>query len=218
MADIIRSAKSGSQWTHYETDAYNIHLSFEDAATFFGGLNYQLQPLTTRFSPSKTPMTRFPTQTFIFSVSSISPWMVPIQLSMILLYPFSTRWVTSVVRVWHALGNNFASSSIEAWTTSSSSFKRTSALEGPPTPMRNLSRGDRRVSSEPVDQDASGLPVCRAWSSRYPIVGTSPTFYKVPLPKSLCDVWNAESILTPRPLSLLIFLTSRDLIGDGSKA
>lgn len=36
MADIIRSAKSGSQWTHYETDAYNIHLSFEDAATFFG--------------------------------------------------------------------------------------------------------------------------------------------------------------------------------------
>jgi hypothetical protein len=39
-----------------------------------------------------------------------------------------------------------------------------------------------------------------------------------PSPKSLCDAWNAESILTPRPLSLFIFLTSRDLIGDGSKA
>lgn len=36
MADIIRSAKSGSDWTHNETTSYNIHLSFEDAATFFG--------------------------------------------------------------------------------------------------------------------------------------------------------------------------------------
>ncbi|KAJ7079721.1 hypothetical protein B0H15DRAFT_804287 [Mycena belliarum] len=36
MANIIRSAKSGSDWTHNETDAYNIHLSFQDATTFFG--------------------------------------------------------------------------------------------------------------------------------------------------------------------------------------
>ncbi|KZP11508.1 hypothetical protein FIBSPDRAFT_962263 [Athelia psychrophila] len=36
MADIILSAKSGSDWTHNETDAYNIHLSFRDASTFFG--------------------------------------------------------------------------------------------------------------------------------------------------------------------------------------
>ncbi|KAJ6534456.1 hypothetical protein DFH09DRAFT_1043492 [Mycena vulgaris] len=36
MSHLIRSAKSGSDWTHNETDAYNIHLSFEDATTFFG--------------------------------------------------------------------------------------------------------------------------------------------------------------------------------------
>jgi hypothetical protein len=36
MANIIRSAKSGGDWTHNETEAYNIHLSFQDAATFFG--------------------------------------------------------------------------------------------------------------------------------------------------------------------------------------
>ncbi|KAJ7227844.1 hypothetical protein B0H12DRAFT_1148481 [Mycena haematopus] len=36
MANIIRSAKSGGDWTHNETDAYNIHLSFQDATTFFG--------------------------------------------------------------------------------------------------------------------------------------------------------------------------------------
>ncbi|KAJ7029279.1 hypothetical protein C8F04DRAFT_963114 [Mycena alexandri] len=35
MANITRSAKSGSEWTHNETDAYNVHLSFEDATTFF---------------------------------------------------------------------------------------------------------------------------------------------------------------------------------------
>ncbi|KAJ7759988.1 hypothetical protein B0H16DRAFT_1415663 [Mycena metata] len=33
MANIIRSAKSGSDWTNNETDAYNIHLSFQDATT-----------------------------------------------------------------------------------------------------------------------------------------------------------------------------------------
>jgi hypothetical protein len=36
MAKIIRSAKSGGDWTHNETDSYNIHLSFQDATTFFG--------------------------------------------------------------------------------------------------------------------------------------------------------------------------------------
>ena len=36
MANIIRSAKSGADWTHGDTDAYNIHLSFEDVTTFFG--------------------------------------------------------------------------------------------------------------------------------------------------------------------------------------
>ncbi|KAJ7681927.1 hypothetical protein DFH06DRAFT_972029 [Mycena polygramma] len=36
MAEIDRSAKSGKQWTHNEIDAYNIHLSSQDATTFFG--------------------------------------------------------------------------------------------------------------------------------------------------------------------------------------
>lgn len=36
MTDIIRSAKSGSSWTHNDMVAYNICISFQDAATFFG--------------------------------------------------------------------------------------------------------------------------------------------------------------------------------------
>ncbi|KAJ6465496.1 hypothetical protein C8R47DRAFT_1154835 [Mycena vitilis] len=36
MADIHRSAKSGKQWTQNEIDAYNIHLSSQDATAFFG--------------------------------------------------------------------------------------------------------------------------------------------------------------------------------------
>ena len=36
MADLIRSAKSGNDWTENDLEAYNIQLQFEDAATFFG--------------------------------------------------------------------------------------------------------------------------------------------------------------------------------------
>ncbi|KAJ7176643.1 hypothetical protein C8R46DRAFT_890208 [Mycena filopes] len=36
MANINRRTKSGGEWTRNELKAYNIHLSFEDAATFFG--------------------------------------------------------------------------------------------------------------------------------------------------------------------------------------
>ncbi|KIJ07131.1 hypothetical protein PAXINDRAFT_38846, partial [Paxillus involutus ATCC 200175] len=35
MANIIRSAKAGSEWTQNELDAYNIKLSFQNATTFF---------------------------------------------------------------------------------------------------------------------------------------------------------------------------------------
>jgi hypothetical protein len=36
MANIIRTAKSGSDWTINELDAYNIQIVFQDSATFFG--------------------------------------------------------------------------------------------------------------------------------------------------------------------------------------
>lgn len=36
MANIIRSAKSGSDWTQNELFAYNIRVEFQDSATFFG--------------------------------------------------------------------------------------------------------------------------------------------------------------------------------------
>jgi hypothetical protein len=36
MANLIRSAKSGNDWTENDLEAYNIQLQFEDAATFFG--------------------------------------------------------------------------------------------------------------------------------------------------------------------------------------
>ena len=36
MANLIRSAKSGSDWTRGDLDAYNIHVHVEDTATFFG--------------------------------------------------------------------------------------------------------------------------------------------------------------------------------------
>jgi len=35
MANIIRSAKSGSDWTQNELDSYNIRISFQNATTFF---------------------------------------------------------------------------------------------------------------------------------------------------------------------------------------
>ncbi|KAH9475528.1 hypothetical protein JR316_0012643 [Psilocybe cubensis] len=36
MANIIRSAKSGNEWTDNELEAYNINITFQDAPTFFG--------------------------------------------------------------------------------------------------------------------------------------------------------------------------------------
>ncbi|KAF9470903.1 hypothetical protein BDN70DRAFT_939343 [Pholiota conissans] len=36
MANLVRSAKSGSNWTQAELDAYNITVISQDAATFFG--------------------------------------------------------------------------------------------------------------------------------------------------------------------------------------
>jgi hypothetical protein len=36
MANLVRSAKSGNDWTGNDLEAYNIQLRFEDAATFFG--------------------------------------------------------------------------------------------------------------------------------------------------------------------------------------
>jgi hypothetical protein len=36
MANLIRSEKSGNDWTENDLEAYNIQLRFEDAATFFG--------------------------------------------------------------------------------------------------------------------------------------------------------------------------------------
>lgn len=35
MANLIRSAKSGSSWTLYELDSYNIHLERQEATEFF---------------------------------------------------------------------------------------------------------------------------------------------------------------------------------------
>ncbi|KZT20273.1 hypothetical protein NEOLEDRAFT_1165115 [Neolentinus lepideus HHB14362 ss-1] len=42
MANIIRSAKSGSDWTENDLEAYNIQVRLEDAATFFGKDNLPL--------------------------------------------------------------------------------------------------------------------------------------------------------------------------------
>ncbi|KAF8321941.1 uncharacterized protein EI90DRAFT_2937936 [Cantharellus anzutake] len=36
MANLIRSAKSGSDWTQGDLDAYNIYVTPQDTATFFG--------------------------------------------------------------------------------------------------------------------------------------------------------------------------------------
>jgi hypothetical protein len=36
MADLIRSAKPGRDWTKYDLEAYNIRIQLEDQATFFG--------------------------------------------------------------------------------------------------------------------------------------------------------------------------------------
>ncbi|PCH33417.1 hypothetical protein WOLCODRAFT_111788 [Wolfiporia cocos MD-104 SS10] len=36
MANIIRSAKHGNEWTSNELEAYNISIAFQDAQTFFG--------------------------------------------------------------------------------------------------------------------------------------------------------------------------------------
>ncbi|KAI0349979.1 hypothetical protein OH77DRAFT_1431462 [Trametes cingulata] len=52
MATLRRSAKSASDWTDNDLDAYNIHIQLEDAATFFGQDNLPLpsvdQELLTR--------------------------------------------------------------------------------------------------------------------------------------------------------------------------
>ena len=36
MADLIRSSKPGSEWTRADLDAYNIHVTPQDPAAFFG--------------------------------------------------------------------------------------------------------------------------------------------------------------------------------------
>jgi len=36
MAELLRSAKSGSDWSFNELAAYNIEVDYQDAATFFG--------------------------------------------------------------------------------------------------------------------------------------------------------------------------------------
>ncbi|KAF8489171.1 hypothetical protein F5888DRAFT_1910452 [Russula emetica] len=48
MANLIRSAKSGNDWTENDLEAYNIQLQFEDAATFFGD--------SIRWSPGPMPL------------------------------------------------------------------------------------------------------------------------------------------------------------------
>ncbi|KAG6373104.1 hypothetical protein JVT61DRAFT_6706 [Boletus reticuloceps] len=37
MANLVRSAKSGNDWTQSDLQAYNIRVFFQDATTFFGG-------------------------------------------------------------------------------------------------------------------------------------------------------------------------------------
>jgi hypothetical protein len=39
MANLFRSAKSGSDWTQGDLDSYNIHVKVKDTATFFGILD-----------------------------------------------------------------------------------------------------------------------------------------------------------------------------------
>ncbi|KIJ47466.1 hypothetical protein M422DRAFT_28800 [Sphaerobolus stellatus SS14] len=46
MANIIRTAKSGSDWTRNELLAYNIRVELQDATTFFG-VDQLPQPVTT---------------------------------------------------------------------------------------------------------------------------------------------------------------------------
>jgi hypothetical protein len=45
MANLIRSAKSGSDWTGNDLEAYNIVIRFEDAPTFFGVNHMPLPPV-----------------------------------------------------------------------------------------------------------------------------------------------------------------------------
>ena len=45
MTELIRSAKSGSDWTSNELEAYNITVEYQNAATFFGTHNLP-QPAT----------------------------------------------------------------------------------------------------------------------------------------------------------------------------
>ncbi|KAF8904770.1 hypothetical protein CPB84DRAFT_656135 [Gymnopilus junonius] len=40
MASIIRSAKSGNEWTEIEMEAYNIKLAFQDTQAFFGEIPF----------------------------------------------------------------------------------------------------------------------------------------------------------------------------------
>ncbi|KAK0244569.1 hypothetical protein EDD85DRAFT_808666 [Armillaria nabsnona] len=50
MANIIRSAKSGHEWTYNKMEAYNIRITFQDAQTFFDEAPYQHPPFTRRSS------------------------------------------------------------------------------------------------------------------------------------------------------------------------
>ena len=36
MVNLVRSAKSGSEWTELDLEAYNIIIQFQDATTFLG--------------------------------------------------------------------------------------------------------------------------------------------------------------------------------------
>ena len=44
MADIIRTAKSGSNWTKNELNAYNISVTLVDSIPFFGVQLREIEP------------------------------------------------------------------------------------------------------------------------------------------------------------------------------
>ncbi|KAF9487797.1 hypothetical protein BDN71DRAFT_578874 [Pleurotus eryngii] len=96
MANIIRSAKSASDWTMNDLHAYNFQIRFEDAATFFGATPLSPPAVSQDILTTPDPDDALDDHVYNF--------LAQMDLAMLPSEPEESSVIDFVVALFHALG------------------------------------------------------------------------------------------------------------------
>ncbi|KAF8122836.1 hypothetical protein EV363DRAFT_1273726, partial [Boletus edulis] len=200
MANLVRSAKSGNDWTQSDLRAYNIKVVYQDAATFFGG---PLPQPTTQPKILRTELDSTNDQDdddlhiflALMQIASRNPWKDETAVGDFVIDLFRKLGYSKEGRV-HSSRWGISSLSCGEWVEG---MIDVCLLDYPSGTIRLLVQGDRQdldpeppliakaIAASSVDNNMQrSLPALEEQMlPGISMTGTSPTFYKIPVTSAL---------------------------------